>query len=172
LSITISRSQSRITSSTLSIWKNTYSNFNMVTLDIISMTTITTNTTTPCYDKDFPLIRLWVIICPAVSPSHLQNDNQQHCHRHWHDLRHGHHSLCPPSTDHSTKTTALFLTETAKQNFKRHLKEKTRAKIVYLTILKVIDKCFKWKSAYHLEDITECSKFPRFLFQFFFSFLF
>jgi len=31
--ITISRSQSRITSSTLSTWKNTYSNFNMVTLD-------------------------------------------------------------------------------------------------------------------------------------------
>ena len=53
------------------------------------------------------------------------------------------------------------------KNFKRHLKEKTRAKFVYLTILKVIDKCFKWKSAYHLEDITECSKFHRFLFQFF-----
>ena len=31
--ITISRSQSRITSSTLSTWKNTYSNLNMVTLD-------------------------------------------------------------------------------------------------------------------------------------------
>ena len=31
--LTISRSQSRITSSTLSTWKNTYSNFNMVTLD-------------------------------------------------------------------------------------------------------------------------------------------
>jgi hypothetical protein len=31
--ITISRSQSRITSSTLSIWKNIYPNFNMVTLD-------------------------------------------------------------------------------------------------------------------------------------------
>jgi hypothetical protein len=32
LLITISRSQSRITSSTLSTWKNTYSNFNMVTI--------------------------------------------------------------------------------------------------------------------------------------------
>ena len=49
-------------------------------------------------------------------------------------------------------------------------KKKIRAKFVYLTILKVIDKCFKWKSAYHLEDITECSKFPRFLFQFFHSY--
>ena len=38
-------------------------------------------------------------------------------------------------------------------------------------ILKVIDKCFKWKSAYHLEDITECSKFPRFLFQIFLNFI-
>jgi hypothetical protein len=28
----ISRSQSRITSSTFSTWKNTYSNFNMVTI--------------------------------------------------------------------------------------------------------------------------------------------
>jgi hypothetical protein len=33
LLITTSRSQSRITSSTLSTWKNTYSNLNMVTLD-------------------------------------------------------------------------------------------------------------------------------------------
>ena len=39
---------------------------------------------------------------------------------------------------------------------------------MYLTILKVIDKTFQVKkSAYHLEDITECSKFPRFLFQIF-----
>jgi len=38
--ITISRSQSRITSSTLSIWKNTYSNFNMVTIGFINTTTI------------------------------------------------------------------------------------------------------------------------------------
>jgi len=53
------------------------------------------------------------------------------------------------------------------RTLKETLKKKIRAKFVYLTILKVIDKCFKWKSAYHLEDITECSKFPRFLFQFF-----
>ena len=29
------------------------------------------------------------------------------------------------------------------KNFKRHLREKIRASFVYLTILKVIDKCFK-----------------------------
>ncbi len=40
LLITISRSQSRITSSTLSIWKNTYSNFNMVTIGFINTMTI------------------------------------------------------------------------------------------------------------------------------------
>ncbi len=53
------------------------------------------------------------------------------------------------------------------RTLKETLKKKIRAKFVYLTILKVIDKCFKWKSAYHLEDITECSKFPRFFFQIF-----
>ena len=40
LLITISRSQSRITSSTLSIWKNIYSNFNTVTIDFINVRTI------------------------------------------------------------------------------------------------------------------------------------
>jgi hypothetical protein len=57
------------------------------------------------------------------------------------------------------------------KNFKETPKKKIRAKFVYSTILKVIDKCFKWKSAYHLEDITECSKFPRFLFQIFLNFI-
>ncbi len=47
------------------------------------------------------------------------------------------------------------------KNFRRDILKKIRAKFVYLTILKVIDKCFKWKSAYHLEDITECSKISQ-----------
>jgi hypothetical protein len=39
----------------------------MVTFDIINMTTTVTNTTTPHYDKDFLLNRLWIIIRPAMS---------------------------------------------------------------------------------------------------------
>ena len=77
-------------------------------------------------------------------PDVFKHDDQQLRHRHRFDLCYGHDSPCPPSTDHSTKTTALFSTETAKQQLlKETLKEKIRANFVYLTILKVIDKCFK-----------------------------
>ncbi len=48
-------------------------------------------------------------------PAAFKYDDQQLRHRHRFDLRYGHDSPCPPSTDHSTKTTALFSTETAKQ---------------------------------------------------------
>ena len=54
-------------------------------------------------------------ICPAMSSNYLQHNDQQLRHRHRYDFRYGHDSPCPPSTDHSTKTTALFSTETAKQ---------------------------------------------------------
>ncbi len=56
-----------------------------------------------------------ITICSTMSSWHLQHDDQQLRHRHQYDLRYGHHSFCPPSTDHSTKMTALFSTETAKQ---------------------------------------------------------
>jgi len=116
--ITISRSQSRITSSTLSTWKNTYSNFNMTTFDQHN-DHHHQHDDSPVTIKIFFLNRLWVIIRPATSSWRLQHDDQQLRHRHRYDLRYGHDSRCLPSTDHSTKTTALFSTETAKQNFKR-----------------------------------------------------
>ena len=55
--ITISRSQSRITSSTLSIWKNTYSNFNMVTLYLINMKPIISKTIPPGKTIELVLLR-------------------------------------------------------------------------------------------------------------------
>ena len=55
--ITISRSQSRITSSTLSTWKNTYSNFNMVTLYLINMKTIISKTFPPGKTIELVLLR-------------------------------------------------------------------------------------------------------------------
>ena len=48
-------------------------------------------------------------------PAAFKHDDQQLRHRHRYDLRYGHDSPRLPSTDHSTKTTALFSTETAKQ---------------------------------------------------------
>ena len=113
--ITISRSQSRITSSTLSIWKNTYSNFNMVTLHLINMKTIISKTIPPGKTIELVLLRRSFLdyqqhncmSCRITSsPS---KDDQQLRHRHRHDLRYGYYSPCPPSTDHSTKTTSFIL---------------------------------------------------------------
>ena len=82
------------------------------------MTTAITNTTTPSHDKDFffclKIVFGLAYVLPC-RPAAFKHDDQQLRHRHRFDLRYGHDSPCPPSTDHSTKTTALFSTETAKQ---------------------------------------------------------
>ena len=93
------------------------------------MTTVITNTTTPSHDTDFSskIVFGLAYVLPC-RPAAFKHDDQQLRHRHRYALRYGHDSLCPPSIDHSTKTTALFLTETAKQNFKRHLKREDKSK--------------------------------------------
>ena len=82
----ISRSQSRITSSTLSTWKNTHSNFNMVTLDqhgdhsssstwtsimepLLQNTTIRLSKLLKSTRSDKLITNN---ICPAISPCRLQ----------------------------------------------------------------------------------------------------
>ncbi len=139
LLITISRSQSRITSFTLSTWKNTYSNFNTVTIDFTNTTTIPnmdiTHGTSPSITNN---------ICPAMSSDHLQHDDQQLRHRHRYDLRYGHHSPCPPSNRSFYENDSFILDRNCEtRTLKETLKKKIRAKFVYLTILKVIDKRFK-----------------------------
>ena len=57
------------------------------------------------------------------------------------------------------------------KNFKRHLKREDKSKICVFDNSKSDWQMFQVKSAYHLEDITECSKFPRFLFQIFLIFI-
>ena len=97
--ITISRSQSRITSSTFSIWKNTYSNFNMVTIDFINTMTIfnmdiihgtSPSNTTISYQtskSQLEAINLspttYVLPC---RPAAFKHDDQQLRHRHRYDL--------------------------------------------------------------------------------------
>lgn len=137
------------------------------------MTTVITNTTTPSHDKDFfskiVFGLAYVLPCrPDVSktwrPTTPPSPSIRPPLRTWFTL---------PSVNRPFYENDSFILDRncETRTLKETLKKKIRAKFVYLTILKVIDKCFKWKSAYHLEDITECSKFPRFLFQIFLNFI-